>query len=154
MDVFDCTFEKYNVFSRGCTEFEYSRLFTIFIFCTPPPDFIGVFEGQIVLQFWGLKRADFIGGIELDILRVDVQKALSFAYHSHDVSIRDWRQYVKRKLNISKYWNSDWKIGNVDNYLKCKCFIRKFNVDKFVDKKIRGGVMVFFYLFLVIKVAW
>ena len=46
---------------------------TIFIFCTPPPDFIGVFEGQIVLQFWGLKIADFIGEIELDIFGVDVQ---------------------------------------------------------------------------------
>ena len=73
MDVFDCTLKKSNVFSRGCTEFEYSRLFTIFIFCTPPPDFIGVFECRIVLQFWGLKIADFIGEIELDIFGVDVQ---------------------------------------------------------------------------------
>lgn len=39
----------------------------------------------------------------------------------------------------------------MDNYLKCECFIRKFNVDKFVDKKIRCGVIVFFYLFLVIR---
>lgn len=64
MGVFNCIFKKSNVFNRGCTEFEYSRLFTIFIFCTPPPDFIGVFECQIVLQFWGLKTADFIGGIK------------------------------------------------------------------------------------------
>lgn len=38
----------------------------------------------------------------------------------------------------------------MDNYLKCECFVRKFNVDKFVDKKIRCGAVIFFYLFLVI----
>lgn len=104
MGVFDCTFKKSNVFNRGCTEFEYSRLFTIFIFCTPPPDFIGVFGGQIVLQFWGLKIAGNIGGIKNGYLyNIPPYKTL----YSHDVSIRDRGQYVKRKLKAV--------IVNMDN---------------------------------------
>lgn len=53
-------------------------------------------------------------------------------------------------MNIGRCWNLGWEIRNVDNYLKCECFVRKFNVDKSVDKKIGYSAVVFFYLFLVI----
>lgn len=136
MGVFGCTFKKSNVFSRGCTKFEYSRLFTIFIFCTPPPDFIGVFECQIVLQFWGLKVADFTGGIELDKNGYLYNKPPYKTLYSHDVSIKDWNQVVKRKLNIGGiigWWSGIIKVKikqliigflyNYVNYLSYFIFI-------------------------------
>ena len=54
-------------------------------------------------------------------------------------------------MNIGRCWNLGWEIRNVDNYLKCECFIKKYDVDNFVDKKMGCGVVVFFYLFLVIR---
>lgn len=50
-----------------------------------------------------------IGGIGLDIFGVDVQNGSIEALYSHDVSIKDQGQYVKRKLNcVVKNWMAKW----------------------------------------------